>query len=218
MRNPLLLLAAAITLSACQSDAFLLEALNYDVGPLPETNTLQLAGTSLNTSGNRGMSIEQASAFFGDHRGSTVNYFGIVEDIRIQGNRAELELLPITTSIAKRECEVADLRRRYGCREQATRSFTTVTCLVHDWPALNQATGGRLLANWRNREADHRNWDSLHVEGTLTLLRPEQRRYGRYRNGNLRFGQLGGLRTVTWSYDSFLIDHCQVRGYDEEIL
>ncbi len=221
-KRHLSILLSAIALSSCQNEPVLLKALNYDVGPPPQTANLKLNGISMEARGGWGMTAEQGEAFLRQHQRKTVNYYGIVYDIKVRGNRAGIEIVPQRTGSMQQNCTVRELLRRYGghnCDQEKTRSFTTVICHVDNWAALNQKTQGLLLGNLKTRKDDYKKWDTVHIEGKLTNLKPATRKVGFYDGGvNLQFGTGGGFYTKTWVYEAFIVEGCRVRGFDHQIL
>lgn len=216
------ILGLSLLLASCQNEPILLKATNYNFGAPPETANLKLDGISLRARDGWGMTKEQAEAFFRTHQGKTVNYFGIVHDIIVKGNQATLEIVPERTGLMQKNCTVQELLRRYGghnCKQEQTRSFTAVQCIITDWAALNQKTKGLLLGNFKTRNTDFRKWDAVHVQGTLSNLKPKRRKVGFYDGGvDFKFGTGQGFYTKTWQYETFVVKNCQVRGFDHKVL
>lgn len=222
MNKKLFVLLTAAVLSGCVNEPILLKATNYDFGSAPETASLKLAGISLEARDGWGMTREQSEAFLRNHQGKTVNYFGIVHDLKVRGNNATLEIVPQRTGLMQKDCTVPELIRRYGsknCKQERTRSFTTVICNINNWAALNQQTQGLLLSNLKTRKTDFTKWDAVHIEGTLANLKPMRREVGFYSSGNdFQFGTGSGFYTKTWAYEAFIVKNCKVRGYDHKVL
>jgi hypothetical protein len=214
------LFTAALLLTGCVDEPILLQATNPQFTP-PPTAALQMKGTSLAHSSGSGFSTAQAEGFFRQHGGSTVHYYGIVGRVEVKGNKAFIEVYPPKVGLMRKNCTVQELRRRYNganCRPAEQYSQTTVTCVVDDWVALNQQTGGVILSSLRERQDDFRKWHAIHIEGHLSNLRTREQLVSKYREANLEFGTTGGFQNSKWRYESFIVRGCSVRGYDHQVV
>lgn len=166
--------------------------------------------------------VQEARNIYATHKGKKANFVGYVYDLELKGNKAYIEIAPVYNAEREIDC-------RFGasgglpllaCLKQRRGLFrSSVTCVVNDWSALNAKTGDQIALNNQTRLKLKSSWDHVAIIGTLSNLKTKTRNFSLYRSfGSDPFGAIGGLETISQTYQNFTVTNCKVAIYRNKVL
>lgn len=165
---------------------------------------------------------EEAYALAKANKGKTGTFVGHIYSLKLNGNSAEIEIIPTRASETEQMCRFSHRSQSLlACLRRLRGLFTSsVVCHVNNWSKLNKATGGTIAINNRTRKELRNAWDHILVEGIIERAADRARvfnkRYSGYNSANILFS--GPSSGVGFAYQTIHIKNCRILTYRGQVV
>ena len=153
----------------------------------------------------------EAYALAKGHKGKTGSFVGYIWAVKLDGNRASIEVIPNFTGESGRRCTGLVESHRLACMVRTRAVFkSSVTCHLNNWHTLNDATGGTLFTDVQTKWQRRAGWNHVVVEGRIQRAEDRAVAFGSYGGSGGDFGLGGGYQKQGFQYRTIHIDRCRV--------
>lgn len=179
-------------------------------------NSVYLGGTALNGIQKH----EEAKTLVAANRGKQGSMVGYVRKIKVSGNRAAIEVIPVYSAENALRCAGRGYNNPVGCLAQNRAIWrSAVTCHVNNLAALNKRIGENIKQNaddrWKRRSA----WAHVLVAGKIDKVDLGTVNAAQSFSSDGSFGGvLGGTTRHGFRYSNIHINNCRVATYRSKLV